>query len=87
MGHLGLTPQSIYRFGSYNVRAKENLEAKRLLEEIIMLEKIGCFGVVLEKIPAALAEKATKSTKIPTIGIGAGKNVDGQVLVYMTCWV
>ena len=81
MGHLGLTPQSIYKFGSYNVRAKENLEAKRLLEEIIMLEKIGCFGVVLEKIPAALAEKATKSTKIPTIGIGAGKNVDGQVLV------
>ena len=81
MGHLGLTPQSIYRFGSYNVRAKENLEAKQLLKEIIMLEKIGCFGVVLEKIPASLAEKATKSIKIPTIGIGAGKNVDGQVLV------
>ena len=81
MGHLGLTPQSIYRFGSYNVRAKENIEAKILLSEIIMLEKIGCFGVVLEKIPALLAKKASKSIKIPTIGIGAGVDVDGQVLV------
>ena len=81
MGHLGLTPQSIYRFGSYNVRAKENIEAKILLSEIIMLEKIGCFGVVLEKIPAQLAEKVAKSLSIPVIGIGAGNGVDGQVLV------
>ena len=81
MGHLGLTPQSIYKFGSYTVRAKEEHEAQQLLEEVKLIEKIGCFGLVLEKIPALLAKKATDSIKIPTIGIGAGANVDGQVLV------
>ena len=81
MGHLGLTPQSIYKFGSYTVRAKEDNEADQLLNETVMLEKIGCFGIVLEKIPATLAEKASKSVKIPIVGIGAGRNVDGQVLV------
>ena len=81
MGHLGLTPQSIYKFGSYTVRAREENEAKQLLKEVVLIEKIGCFGLVLEKIPALLAKKATDSIKIPTIGIGAGANVDGQVLV------
>lgn len=81
MGHLGLTPQSIYKFGSYTVRAKEEQEAKQLLEEVKMLETMGCFGVVLEKIPATLAGKAAKSISIPIIGIGAGPEVDGQVLV------
>jgi 3-methyl-2-oxobutanoate hydroxymethyltransferase len=81
MGHLGLTPQSIYKFGSYTVRAKEEQEAKQLLEEVKMLETIGCFGVVLEKIPATLAGQAAKSISIPVIGIGAGPEVDGQVLV------
>lgn len=81
MGHLGLTPQSIYKFGSYTVRAKEKHEAEQLLHEVKLIEKIGCFGIVLEKIPALLAKKATDSIKIPTIGIGAGANVDGQVLV------
>lgn len=81
MGHLGLTPQSIYKFGSYTVRAREENEAKQLLNEVKLIEKIGCFGIVLEKIPALVAKKATDSIKIPTIGIGAGANVDGQVLV------
>ncbi|MGA1546563.1 MAG: 3-methyl-2-oxobutanoate hydroxymethyltransferase [Flavobacteriaceae bacterium] len=81
MGHLGLTPQSIYKFGTYTVRAKEEEEAEQLLNDTIMLEQLGCFGVVLEKIPASLAEKATASVKIPIIGIGAGPLVDGQVLV------
>ena len=81
MGHLGLTPQSIYKFGSYTVRAREKNEAKQLLNEAKLIEKIGCFGIVLEKIPALVAKKATDSIKIPTIGIGAGANVDGQVLV------
>ena len=81
MGHLGLTPQSIYKFGTYTVRAKEEEEAEQLLNDTIMLEQLGCFGVVLEKIPASLAEKATGSVKIPIIGIGAGPLVDGQVLV------
>ena len=81
MGHLGLTPQSIYKFGSYTVRAREENEAKQLLNEAQLVEKIGCFGIVLEKIPALVAKKATDSIKIPTIGIGAGANVDGQVLV------
>mgnify|MGYP006175416065 CR=1 FL=1 len=81
MGHLGLTPQSIYKFGTYNVRAKEEKEANQLIKDARMLEKIGCFGIVLEKIPATLASKISKSIKIPVIGIGAGKNVDGQVLV------
>jgi 3-methyl-2-oxobutanoate hydroxymethyltransferase len=81
MGHLGLTPQSIYKFGTYTVRAKEETEAEKLLEDAKMLEKIGCFAVVLEKIPAHLAEKVAKSISIPVIGIGAGGGVDGQVLV------
>ena len=81
MGHLGLTPQSIYKFGTYTVRAKENQEAEQLLFDVKMLESLGCFGIVLEKIPAQLAEKAANSVEIPIIGIGAGKHVDGQVLV------
>jgi len=81
MGHLGLTPQSIHKFGTYVVRAKEKEEAKRLMEDAILLEKTGCFAIVLEKIPAHLAEEVTKSLKIPLIGIGAGGKVDGQVLV------
>ncbi|UKM64106.1 3-methyl-2-oxobutanoate hydroxymethyltransferase [Flavobacteriaceae bacterium GSB9] len=81
MGHLGLTPQSIYKFGTYTVRAKEEDEAKRLMDDAKMLEKIGCFAIVLEKIPAALAKKVAESVKIPIIGIGAGNDVDGQVLV------
>lgn len=81
MGHLGLTPQSIYKFGTYNVRAKEEAEAKKLEEDAKLLEQIGCFSLVLEKIPATLAEKVSKSIRIPTIGIGAGSGTDGQVLV------
>jgi 3-methyl-2-oxobutanoate hydroxymethyltransferase len=81
MGHLGLTPQSIYKFGTYTVRAKEEEEADKLLEDAITLEKLGCFALVVEKIPAALAEKVAKSVSIPVIGIGAGGGVDGQVLV------
>ncbi len=81
MGHLGLTPQSIYKFGTYTVRAKENAEAKKLVEDAKLLEKTGCFSIVLEKIPARLARKVTISVKIPIIGIGAGPDVDGQVLV------
>jgi len=81
MGHLGLTPQSIYKFGTYTVRAKEEQEALQLIEDAKMLEKIGCFAIVLEKIPAKLAEEVAKSVAIPIIGIGAGGGVDGQVLV------
>jgi 3-methyl-2-oxobutanoate hydroxymethyltransferase len=81
MGHLGLTPQSIYKFGTYTVRAKEEHEANKLLEDAQVLEKCGCFGIVLEKIPANLAKKVSKAITIPTIGIGAGPDVDGQVLV------
>ena len=81
MGHLGLTPQSIYKFGSYTVRAKEEQEAEKLLEDAKMLEKLDCFALVLEKIPAHLAAKVAKSISIPVIGIGAGGDVDGQVLV------
>ena len=81
MGHLGLTPQSIYKFGTYIVRAKEEEEAKQLIEDAIMLEEIGCFAVVLEKVPSDLAAKVAKKVKIPVIGIGAGNKVDGQVLV------
>lgn len=81
MGHLGLTPQSIYKFGTYVVRAKEEEEAKRLIEDAKALEQAGCFAIVLEKIPAALAEKVAKTVHIPIIGIGAGQGVDGQVLV------
>lgn len=81
MGHLGLTPQSIYKFGTYTVRAKEETEAEKLIEDAKMLEKVGCFAVVLEKIPAKLAQKVAESISIPVIGIGAGGAVDGQVLV------
>ena len=81
MGHLGLTPQSIYKFGTYNVRAKEEEEANKLRSDAKLLEESGCFAVVLEKIPAQLAKEVTESINIPTIGIGAGKYCDGQVLV------
>ncbi|WP_395626615.1 3-methyl-2-oxobutanoate hydroxymethyltransferase [Daejeonella sp.] len=81
MGHLGLTPQSIYKFGTYTVRAKEEAEAAKLKSDILVLQEAGCFSVVLEKIPAKLAMEVTKTVKIPTIGIGAGANCDGQVLV------
>ncbi|MBT8195575.1 MAG: 3-methyl-2-oxobutanoate hydroxymethyltransferase [Bacteroidia bacterium] len=81
MGHLGLTPQSIYKFGTYVVRAKEDEEAQRLLEDAVLLEQLGCFGIVLEKIPAELAAAVASKVKIPVIGIGAGNEVDGQVLV------
>ncbi len=81
MGHLGLTPQSIHKFGTYTVRATDEDEAEKLMEDASILEKAGIFGLVLEKIPANLAEKVTKNIKIPTIGIGAGNKVDGQVLV------
>ncbi|MAW93469.1 MAG: 3-methyl-2-oxobutanoate hydroxymethyltransferase [Euryarchaeota archaeon] len=81
MGHLGLTPQSIYKFGTYTVRAKENAEAEKLLEDAQVLEKAGCFSIVLEKIPAELAKEVAKKLNIPVIGIGAGVDVDGQVLV------
>ena len=81
MGHLGLTPQSIFKFGTYNVRAKEEKEAEKLLKDAKLLEEAGCFALVLEKIPAKLAEKVAKTLKIPVIGIGAGGGVDGQVLV------
>ena len=81
MGHLGLTPQSIYKFGTYSVRAREEEEAAKLIEDAILLEKTGCFAIVLEKIPADLAAKVTAAVNIPTIGIGAGSDVDGQVLV------
>lgn len=81
MGHLGLTPQSIYKFGTYAVRAKEEEEAEQLIKNAQMLDEIGCFGVVLEKIPANLAQKVTETVSIPTIGIGAGNGCDGQILV------
>lgn len=81
MGHLGLTPQSIHKFGTYVVRATEEDEAQRLIEDAHILEETGCFAIVLEKIPAKLAEKVSKELTIPTIGIGAGSGVDGQVLV------
>ena len=81
MGHLGLTPQSIYKFGTYTVRAKEDEEADRLLRDCKLLEDLGCFSIVLEKIPAKLGKKAAEKVQIPIIGIGAGSFVDGQVLV------
>ncbi|MBN8787789.1 MAG: 3-methyl-2-oxobutanoate hydroxymethyltransferase [Terrimonas sp.] len=81
MGHLGLTPQSIYKFGTYTVRAKEEAEAEKLERDARLLEEAGCFAIVLEKIPAALAKRVTESLHIPTIGIGAGNGCDGQVLV------
>ena len=81
MGHLGLTPQSIYKFGTYTVRAKEEAEAEKLKSDAKLLEECGCFAVVLEKIPANLAKEVSESLSIPTIGIGAGKHCDGQVLV------
>lgn len=81
MGHLGLTPQSIYKFGTYTVRAKEEAEAEKLKKDALVLQEAGCFSIVLEKIPAELAREVTGSVKIPTIGIGAGSYCDGQVLV------
>jgi 3-methyl-2-oxobutanoate hydroxymethyltransferase len=81
MGHLGLTPQSIYKFGTYSVRAKEEAEAAKLLEDAQLLEEYGCFALVLEKIPASLAKTVASKLNIPIIGIGAGPDVDGQVLV------
>lgn len=81
MGHLGLTPQSIYKFGTYSVRAREEEEAKKLLQDAKLLEDLGCFALVLEKIPAKLAKMVSESLTIPTIGIGAGADTDGQVLV------
>jgi 3-methyl-2-oxobutanoate hydroxymethyltransferase len=81
MGHLGLTPQSIYKFGTYTVRAKEEQEAKKLMEDALLLEEIGCFALVLEKIPSELARQVAAGLRIPVIGIGAGPAVDGQVLV------
>ena len=81
MGHLGLTPQSIHKFGTYSVRAKEEAEAEKLMRDAKLLEEAGCFAIVLEKIPAALAERVSKELSIPTIGIGAGAACDGQVLV------
>lgn len=82
MGHLGLTPQSIYQFGTYKVRAKEDAEAEKLLSDAKLLEDLGCFAVVLEKIPSGLAKSVSESIVIPTIGIGAGSHCGGQVLVY-----
>jgi len=82
MGHLGLTPQAIHKFGTYVVRATEDGEAKKLIEDAHILEDAGCFAIVLEKIPAKLAALVTKEVKIPVIGIGAGNGVDGQVLVF-----
>ncbi len=81
MGHLGLTPQSIYKFGTYAVRAREEAEAQKLIEDAKLLEDIGCFGIVLEKIPATLGKTIAEAVRIPIIGIGAGPHVDGQVLV------
>ncbi len=81
MGHLGLTPQSIYKFGTYTVRAKEEQEAGKLIEDALLLEELGCFALVLEKIPSSLAKKVAENLRIPVIGIGAGPEVDGQVLV------
>ena len=81
MGHLGLTPQSIYKFGTYTVRAKEEEEAEKLMEDAKLLQKLGCFGIVLEKIPAMLTKQVSENLTIPTIGIGGGKYADGQVLV------
>jgi 3-methyl-2-oxobutanoate hydroxymethyltransferase len=81
MGHLGLTPQSIYKFGTYAVRATEDAEANKLLHDAVLLQEAGCFAIVLEKIPALLAKKVAETVQIPCIGIGAGKYVDGQVLV------
>jgi len=81
MGHLGLTPQSIYKFGTYNVRAKDEVEANKLKQDALALQEAGCFALVLEKIPAKLAKEVTESLNIPTIGIGAGNQCSGQVLV------
>lgn len=81
MGHLGLTPQSIYKFGTYTVRAKEEVEAEKLKSDAMLLQEAGCFGIVLEKIPATLAKTVSSQLSIPTIGIGAGNDCDGQVLV------
>jgi 3-methyl-2-oxobutanoate hydroxymethyltransferase len=85
MGHLGLMPQSINKYGTYVVRAREEEEANKLIDDAKLLEELGCFGIVLEKIPSSLGKKVSEEVKIPIIGIGAGRHVDGQVLV-TTCW-
>jgi 3-methyl-2-oxobutanoate hydroxymethyltransferase len=82
MGHLGLTPQSVHKFGGYGLRAKQEAEAQKLLKDAKILDEVGCFGITLEKVPAALAAEVTKSVKAATIGIGAGHDTDGQILVY-----
>lgn len=82
MGHLGLTPQSINKFGTYNVRAKEEAEAKKLIDDAILLDELGCFAITLEKVPAALAAEVASKVSCPVIGIGAGNGVDGQILVF-----
>ncbi|MDE6264541.1 MAG: 3-methyl-2-oxobutanoate hydroxymethyltransferase [Paramuribaculum sp.] len=82
MGHLGLTPQSINKFGTYNVRAKEEAEAKKLIDDAMLLDDLGCFAIVLEKVPAALAAEVASKVSCPVIGIGAGNGVDGQILVF-----
>ena len=81
MGHLGLTPQSIYKFGTYTVRAREEAEAQKLVEDALLLQELGCFSIVLEKIPAQLTKEVSEKLEIPTIGIGGGRDADGQVLV------
>jgi 3-methyl-2-oxobutanoate hydroxymethyltransferase len=81
MGHLGLTPQSIYRFGTYKVRARDAEEAEQLVKDAVAIEEAGCFSIVLEKIPRNLAKSVTEELKVPTIGIGAGPSCDGQILV------
>ena len=87
MGHLGLMPQSINKYGTYSVRAKDEAEAEKLIRDAHLLEEAGCFALVLEKIPAALAKRVASELTIPVIGIGAGGDVDGQVLLFKTCWV
>lgn len=82
MGHLGLTPQSINKFGTYNVRAKEEAEAAKLIEDARLLDELGCFAIVLEKVPATLAQRVSEMVSVPVIGIGAGGGVDGQILVF-----
>ena len=81
MGHLGLTPQSIYKFGTYTVRAKEDEEAEKLIADAQLLESLGCFSIVIEKVPSALTKRVTEKVNIPIIGIGAGPHADGQILV------
>ncbi len=87
MGHLGLMPQSINKYGTYAVRAKDDAEADKLVKDALLLQQIGCFGIVLEKIPSELTKKIAEQLTIPIIGIGAGPHADGRYLLYMICWV